>query len=143
MSVILYSMSPFSSTENPHSYQGQYTISANYSSSRAYHYVVWPKLCYRGICLLPKTNNSNCLIIEKKTYAVVRQCTAVLMTCLALLQHTCKRSFLTLLQNLLEYKKKQRKLRVRMLDGAVKTMFVDDSHAVAQLMITICTRIGE
>ena len=47
-----------------------------------------------------------------------------------------------LLQDLLEYKKKQRILRVRMLDGTVKTLQVDDSHTCAQLMITICSRIG-
>ncbi len=46
------------------------------------------------------------------------------------------------LQDLIEYKKKQRILRVRMLDGTVKTLQVDDSHTVSQLMITICSRIG-
>lgn len=30
-----------------------------------------------------------------------------------------------------------------MLDGAVKTMQVDDSHIVSQLMVVICSRIGE
>ncbi|XP_013386332.1 talin-1 isoform X1 [Lingula anatina] len=44
--------------------------------------------------------------------------------------------------DLLEYKKKQRILRVRMLDGTVKTLQVDDSHTLGQLMVTICTRIG-
>ena len=44
---------------------------------------------------------------------------------------------------MLEYKKKMRVLRVRMLDGAVKTLHVDDSHTVGQLMITICSKIGE
>lgn len=29
-----------------------------------------------------------------------------------------------------------------MLDGTVKTLQVDDSHTCAQLMITICSRIG-
>ena len=42
----------------------------------------------------------------------------------------------------MEYRKKQRKLKVRMLDGSVKTVAVDDSHTVAQLMITICSKIG-
>jgi len=45
-------------------------------------------------------------------------------------------------QDLLEYKKKHRVLRVRMLDGSVKTLMVDDSHTVAQLMITVCSKIG-
>ncbi|XP_066270429.1 talin-1-like isoform X11 [Branchiostoma lanceolatum] len=44
--------------------------------------------------------------------------------------------------DLLEYKKKHRPLKVRMLDGTVKTVMVDDSHTVAQLLVTICTRIG-
>ncbi|XP_067653820.1 talin-1-like isoform X2 [Haliotis asinina] len=44
--------------------------------------------------------------------------------------------------DLLEYKKKQRILKVRTLDGALKTLQVDDSHTVGQLMITICTRMG-
>lgn len=30
-----------------------------------------------------------------------------------------------------------------MLDGAVKTMQVDDSHIVSQLMVVICSRIGD
>ncbi len=46
------------------------------------------------------------------------------------------------IQDLLEYKKKQRILRVRMLDDSIKTLQVDDSHNVAQLMITICSKIG-
>jgi len=45
-------------------------------------------------------------------------------------------------QDLLEYKKKHRVLRVRMLDGSVKTLMVDDSQTVAQLMITVCSKIG-
>jgi len=45
-------------------------------------------------------------------------------------------------QDLLEYKKKHRVLRVKMLDGSVKTLMVDDSHTVAQLMITVCSKIG-
>ena len=44
--------------------------------------------------------------------------------------------------DLLEYKRKQRILRVKLLDDSVKTLQVDDSHTVAQLMITICSRIG-
>ena len=46
-------------------------------------------------------------------------------------------------QDLLEYKRKQRILRVKLLDDSVKTLQVDDSHTVASLMITICSRIGE
>uniref|UniRef100_A0A146KWR6 Talin-1 n=3 Tax=Lygus hesperus TaxID=30085 RepID=A0A146KWR6_LYGHE len=44
--------------------------------------------------------------------------------------------------DLLEYRKKMRTLRVRMLDGTVKTMLVDDSQPVANLMVVICTKIG-
>ena len=43
---------------------------------------------------------------------------------------------------MLDYKSKLRIIRVRMLDGAVKTMQVDDSHIVSQLMVVICSRIG-
>ncbi|XP_052124986.1 talin-1 isoform X3 [Frankliniella occidentalis] len=44
--------------------------------------------------------------------------------------------------DLLEYRKKLRTLRVRMLDGTLKTMLVDDSQPVANLMVVICTKIG-
>jgi talin len=49
-----------------------------------------------------------------------------------------------MLRNLdvLEYRRKLRTLRVKMLDGAVKTILVDDSQAVSQLMVVICTKIG-
>ncbi len=49
-----------------------------------------------------------------------------------------------MLRNLdvLEYRRKLRTLRVRMLDGAVKTILVDDSQPVLQLMVVICTKIG-
>lgn len=49
-----------------------------------------------------------------------------------------------MLRNLdtLEYRRKLRTLRVRMLDGAVKTILVDDSLPVSQLMVVICTKIG-
>lgn len=46
------------------------------------------------------------------------------------------------LQDLLEYRKKLRTLRVRMLDGTLKTLLVDDSQPVANLMVVICTKIG-
>jgi len=44
--------------------------------------------------------------------------------------------------NVLEFKTKMRTLRVRMLDGTVKTVFIDDSQPVANLMVVICTKIG-
>lgn len=44
--------------------------------------------------------------------------------------------------DVLEYRRKQRTLRVRMLDGAIKTILVDDSQNVSQLMVVICTKIG-
>ncbi|XP_074594271.1 talin-1-like [Brevipalpus obovatus] len=44
--------------------------------------------------------------------------------------------------DVLEYKRKTRTLRVRMLDGTVKTVLVDDSQNVANLMVVICTKIG-
>ena len=47
------------------------------------------------------------------------------------------------LQDLLEYRKKMRTLKVRMLDGTVKTMLVDDSQPVTNLMVVICTKIGK
>ncbi|NXF65800.1 TLN1 protein, partial [Ciccaba nigrolineata] len=42
----------------------------------------------------------------------------------------------------MEYKKKQRPLKVRMLDGTVKTVMVDDSKTVTDMLMTICARIG-
>ncbi|KAG7312567.1 hypothetical protein JYU34_000866 [Plutella xylostella] len=44
--------------------------------------------------------------------------------------------------DLLHYGNKTRNLRVRMLDGTVKTLLVDDSQIVANLMVVICTKIG-
>ncbi|KAL8568329.1 hypothetical protein ACOMHN_040902 [Nucella lapillus] len=44
--------------------------------------------------------------------------------------------------DLLEYKTKHRILKVRTLDGALKTLQVDDSNTVGQLMIPICSRMG-
>ncbi|KAK2920399.1 hypothetical protein Q8A73_002603 [Channa argus] len=44
--------------------------------------------------------------------------------------------------DLLEYKKKQRPQKIKMLDGAVKTIMVDDSKTVGELLVTICSRIG-
>ncbi|XP_039224917.1 talin-1 isoform X1 [Crotalus tigris] len=42
----------------------------------------------------------------------------------------------------MEYKKKQRPLKIRMLDGTVKTVMVDDSKIVTDMLMTICARIG-
>lgn len=43
----------------------------------------------------------------------------------------------------MEYKNKIRQLRVRTLDGgAVKTVFVDESQPVSQLMIVVCSKMG-
>ncbi|XP_059801965.1 talin-2 isoform X2 [Hypanus sabinus] len=44
--------------------------------------------------------------------------------------------------DVLEYKKKQRPQKVRMLDGAVKTVMIDDSKTVGELLVPICSRIG-
>ncbi|XP_071014314.1 talin-2-like [Oncorhynchus clarkii lewisi] len=44
--------------------------------------------------------------------------------------------------DILDYKKKQRPLKIKMLDGAVKTIMVDDSKTVGELLVTICSRIG-
>ncbi|XP_014214953.1 talin-2 [Copidosoma floridanum] len=45
-------------------------------------------------------------------------------------------------EDVLEYRKKIRYLRVRMLDGTLKTVLVDESQPVANLMVLICTKIG-
>lgn len=45
-------------------------------------------------------------------------------------------------QDVLEYKKKQRPQKIKMLDGAIKTIMVDDSKTVGELLVTICSRIG-
>jgi len=42
----------------------------------------------------------------------------------------------------LEYRKKMRLLKVRMLDGAIKAIMVDDSQIVSNMMVIICTKIG-
>lgn len=48
-----------------------------------------------------------------------------------------------LFQDTLEYKNKIRQLRVRTLDGGtVKTIFVDESQPVGQLMIVVCSKMG-
>jgi talin len=43
----------------------------------------------------------------------------------------------------IEYRRKMRILKVRTLDGAHKTMQVDDSQNVTNLMVVICTKMGE
>ena len=45
-------------------------------------------------------------------------------------------------QDSLEYRRKMRLLKVRMLDGTVKSLMVDDSQTVNNLMVLICTKIG-
>ncbi|MCL4118747.1 UNVERIFIED_CONTAM: hypothetical protein GTU68_045363, partial [Idotea baltica] len=45
-------------------------------------------------------------------------------------------------QDLIEYRRKIRQLKVRMLDGMIKTLMVDDSQPVSQMMVVICTKIG-
>ncbi|UYV77351.1 TLN1 [Cordylochernes scorpioides] len=44
--------------------------------------------------------------------------------------------------DMLVYKRKMRTLKVRMLDGSVKTVRVDDAQPVRKLMQVICTKIG-
>ncbi|CAM9487463.1 talin-2 [Lampetra fluviatilis] len=44
--------------------------------------------------------------------------------------------------DLLEYRKKQRPLKVRMLDGTIKTAMVDDSKTVGDMLLAVCARIG-
>jgi len=46
-------------------------------------------------------------------------------------------------QDTLEFKKKHRVIKVRMLDESVKSVVIDDSHIVEQLMVTICLKIGK
>ncbi len=49
---------------------------------------------------------------------------------------------LVIIQDALEYRRKMRLLKVRMLDGTVKAVMVDDSQTVANLMVIICAKIG-
>lgn len=55
----------------------------------------------------------------------------------------CPNTLFYTCQDTLEYKKKQRPLKIRMLDGTVKTVMVDDSKSVSDMLMTICARIGE
>lgn len=45
-------------------------------------------------------------------------------------------------QDMLQYRKKLRPLRVRTLDSSIKTLLVDDSQTVVELTRTVCARIG-
>ena len=45
--------------------------------------------------------------------------------------------------DMLQYRKKLRPLRVKTLDGSVKTLLVDDSQTVAELIKAVCARIGK
>lgn len=45
--------------------------------------------------------------------------------------------------DMLQYRKKIRPLRFRTLDGSVKTMLVDDSQTVAELIKAACAKIGK
>ncbi|XP_040434460.1 LOW QUALITY PROTEIN: talin-1-like [Falco naumanni] len=42
----------------------------------------------------------------------------------------------------MEYKKKQWPLKIHMLNGTVKTIMVDDSKTVIDMLVTICAEIG-
>ncbi|XP_050433200.1 talin-1 [Adelges cooleyi] len=44
--------------------------------------------------------------------------------------------------DLLEYRKKMRTLKVSTLDGTIKTLVVDDTQPVANLMAVICAKLG-
>ncbi|XP_021951847.1 talin-1 isoform X2 [Folsomia candida] len=44
--------------------------------------------------------------------------------------------------DMIEYRRKMRPLKVRTLDGTNKTMMIDDSQNVANLMVVICTKMG-
>lgn len=41
-----------------------------------------------------------------------------------------------------EYKKKHRPLRIRLMDDTQKTVLIDDSNTVVEIVATVCTRIG-
>ncbi|EDV28944.1 uncharacterized protein TRIADDRAFT_19795, partial [Trichoplax adhaerens] len=44
--------------------------------------------------------------------------------------------------DLVEYRRRMRPLKVKMLDGTVKTVMADDSHHVGQLIKSICLKLG-
>jgi talin len=45
-------------------------------------------------------------------------------------------------EEILEYKKRHRNLRIQMVDGTVKTIMIDDSATVGENLTTICEKIG-
>ena len=45
--------------------------------------------------------------------------------------------------DMLQYKSKFRLLRVKTLDESVKTLQVDESQTVAELVKAVCTKIGK
>jgi hypothetical protein len=49
---------------------------------------------------------------------------------------------LSFVQDEIEYRTRYRPLKIRLLDGTVKTILIDDSLIVAQLMVYICTKFG-
>jgi talin len=46
------------------------------------------------------------------------------------------------MQDLVEYKKKHRPLRVILMDESQRTVLIDDSHTVGQIIKVICARIN-
>ena len=42
----------------------------------------------------------------------------------------------------MEYRNRYRSLKIRLLDGTIRPIVVDDSLIVAQLMVYICTKFG-
>ena len=52
------------------------------------------------------------------------------------------KNILIFLQDTVEYRRKMRLLKVRMLDNSLKSIIVDDSQTVKNLMVLICTKIG-
>ena len=42
----------------------------------------------------------------------------------------------------MEYRRKMRLLKVKMLDNSVKSIMADDSQVVSNLMVLICQKIG-
>ena len=49
---------------------------------------------------------------------------------------------LSFVQDEIEYRTRYRPLKIRLLDETVKTILIDDSLIVAQLMVYICTKFG-
>lgn len=53
-----------------------------------------------------------------------------------------KHTSIYLIEDVLEFKKKHRPIKVRMLDGALKTVIIDESLPVSLLVSVICDKIG-